>query len=126
MAYAQSSTSRNWRGYRYFEQLWSEIGNATAMKTTIQKMETPLIKKAVRMSGTWNGATVTLYGSNLANPDETVAGNWFILKDTAGNNIALTADGDVQCEEACRWIVPMHAGGGVTQDVDVLVTAWPS
>jgi hypothetical protein len=126
MAYAQSTTPRNWRGYRYFELLWEQIEEDTAPKTTLKKIECPLTKKTVRMEGTWAGATVTLYGSNKANPDETVAGDWFVLTDTAGASIAKTANGFSQCEDGCRWILPLSTAGGATQDIDVVVTAWPN
>lgn len=126
MAYAQSLTPKNWRGFRYFEAAWEQVEEDTALKTTLKKIECPLLKKTVHMTGTWAGATITLYGSTKANPDETVAGDWFELLDSAGAAIAFTANGFKQTETPCKWILPKHTGGGATQDVDVLVTAWPS
>ena len=65
--------------------------------------------------GTFGGATVVLQGSN----DGT---NWVTMKDTAGNDVSLTATGSAEVSSAMRYFRP-SASGGSSQDVDVFFVA---
>lgn len=65
--------------------------------------------KTVHMTATFGSAT--LRGSNLATPDDTVAGDWFNLTDPQGTAITLTAAGGKLVAENPLWISPITTGG---------------
>lgn len=93
----------------YRQVKWEGIANGD----TIPALQVPTTEGAigsVQMTGTF-GAAVTLAGSN----DGT---NFVTLKDTAGNDISLTAAGLVDFSTAALYIKPVEAG---VTDVDVTV-----
>lgn len=93
-----------------FTHAWAFTSNETG-----DKVEVPIGDRSVQMAGTWNGATVSLQGSN----DGT---NWATLTDGLGNSIALTADGLKQVCEITRYIRAKVTSGSVTS-VTVTVLA---
>jgi hypothetical protein len=72
------------------------------------------ILDSVQFSGTWNGATAVLLGSN-----DNVT--FFTLTDPQGNAISKTADGLEQIEENVRYIKPSTSGGGGSQSISCIV-----
>lgn len=64
------------------------------------------------------GASITLRGSNLENPDPTVAADWFIMHDENGDDLTFTAVGGHLVAESPLWISPLVTGGTA---VDVTV-----
>lgn len=70
-------------------------------------VELPVGDRSVQMAGTWNGATVSLQGSN----DNT---NWSTLTDGLGNSLALTADGIKNICEMTRYVRAKVTSGSVT------------
>jgi len=65
--------------------------------------------KTVHVTGTFG--SVTLRGSNLANPSDATAGDWFNLTDPQGNALTFTAAGGKLIAENPRWISPITTGG---------------
>lgn len=72
--------------------------------------------RSVQASGTWNGATLTLQGSN----DGTT---YFVLTDTAGTpgNLSFTADGLKQVRENTAFTKPVLSGGGGSTSLKVVL-----
>ena len=69
--------------------------------------------RSVQVSGTFDGATITLQGSN--------DGVTYVdLLDHLGNAISITADAIVQIGELTRFLKPVITGG-TTVDLDVTV-----
>ena len=73
-----------------------------------------LTDKSVQFSGTWNGATFTLQGSNDA-------ATYIVLTDPQGNGISKTVDAVEQITEATRYIKPTQSGGGASTAITVSV-----
>lgn len=69
----------------------------------------------VQVTGTFGSATVVLEGSW----DGT---NYVTLKDTAGNDVSLTAAGAAEFSTTAKLIRPA-ASGGTSQDVDITIIA---
>ncbi len=65
--------------------------------------------RTVQITGTFG--SVTLRGSNKANPDDATAGDWFNLTDPQGNAITLTTAGGELIAENPLWISPITTGG---------------
>ena len=65
--------------------------------------------RTVHITGTFG--SVTLRGSNKANPDDATAGDWFDLTDPQGNAITLSAAGGELIAENPLWISPITTGG---------------
>ncbi len=77
----------------------------------------------VQAFGTWGGATLTLRGSNKANPAPATAGDWFTLKNALGTAATMTADGGLSLSDLPLWVSPILSGGGGTEDIDVILVA---
>lgn len=83
------------------------VAYAFTSNETGDTVELPVGDRSVQMVGTWNGATVSVQGSN----DGT---NWAALTDGLGNSLALTADGIKQVCEITRYIRAKVTSGSVT------------
>ena len=71
--------------------------------------------RSIQISGTFNGATVVLQGSN----DGT---NYHTLTDPQGNAISFTsADRIEQIMELTRYVKPVSTGGGGSQSLTVTI-----
>lgn len=89
--------------------------------------------RSVQVTGTFNGATATLYWSNDTTKVKadraagTLFGSktaeWVISQDSLGNNIAKSAAGGDQVLEAGHWFLPVVTGGGGSTDLQVTITA---
>lgn len=65
--------------------------------------------KTVQFTGTFG--SVTLRGSNLANPLDATATDWFTLSDPQGVDLTFTAAGGATVAENPLWISPISSGG---------------
>lgn len=65
--------------------------------------------KTVQVTGTFG--SVTLRGSNKANPNDATAADWFTLSDPQGNDLTFTAAGGAIIAENPLWISPITTGG---------------
>ena len=90
---------------------WEEVKTADTMIPA--RIEGGAKLASVHFNGTFNGATITLAGSN----DET---NFATLEDTQGTAISRTTTGrfDIYCADI--WIKPTSTGG-TSDDVDVVL-----
>lgn len=71
----------------------------------------------VSVSGTFDGATVIIQGSN----DGT---NWFTLNDPQGNALSIAAAGKIEALlEAPRYVRPSGSGGGGSSSLLVIIFA---
>lgn len=72
--------------------------------------------RSVQMTGTvGTGGVVTMYGSNIADPNLANDDDWAALNDPNGNSLALNALKIEQILEITRWIRPkITAGDGAT------------
>lgn len=70
------------------------------------------VNVTITVDGVFGSATVTMKGSNDG-------ANWHTLKDSAGDDVALTAAGMVSLSDLPLYIKPTTAGGGGTQDLDI-------
>jgi hypothetical protein len=71
---------------------------------------------SIQVSGEFDGATVTIKGSN----DGSV---WFTLNDTRGVALTFAAAGLRQVLEVCKFLKPELAGGGASTDLNVTIVA---
>jgi hypothetical protein len=74
------------------------------------------VDKSVQFTGTFNGATAVMKGSNDGITFET-------LTDPQGNDISKTAVDLEQITEATRHIQPTFSGGGGSQSISVTIFA---
>ena len=65
--------------------------------------------KTVQVTGTFG--SVTIRGSNKANPNDATSGDWFTLSDPQGNDLTFTAAGGSLIAENPLWISPITTGG---------------
>ena len=87
---------------------WSiATGGDTGVRTPVEFANYP--DKTVHVTGTFG--SVTLRGSNLANPSDASAGDWFNLTDPQGGPITFTANGGKLIVENPRWISSITTGG---------------
>ena len=76
---------------------------------------TPFADRCVQMAGTFNGATITVEGSNDGS-------NWHALSDPQGNPLAFTTGKIEQVLEITRYMRPkMTSGSGANVTVSVLL-----
>ena len=95
--------------------LWETI---TSTNSDGQAVRVPShTDKTVQVTGTFNGATLTLQGSN----DGTT---WADLTDQAGSDLDFTAAGLAVIAENPIWIRPAQTNGSLT-DVDVFLVCAP-
>lgn len=73
----------------------------------------------VQVTGTPDGSTVTLRGSNKASPAVATAADWFTLTQPDGTDAAFTAAGGCQIVERPLWIAPIMSTPGASSDMDV-------
>lgn len=88
--------------------------------------------KTVHIYGTFDSATVTLYGSSdaLALVDRAAGtlfgsktASWIALADPQGNSIAKTAAAIETLMETPQFICPVVTGGGGSTSLKVVITA---
>jgi len=106
-----------WRSYQRGSVVavtWDQID---ATNTTGDNFEGPqYADKTVQITGTWDGATVLIQGSNDAT-------TYFTLTDPQGNAVSFTADGMETIMESPLYIRPFRSvAGGGTVDVNVVMT----
>lgn len=70
--------------------------------------------KSVQVSGAFDGATVTIEGTNNGT-------TWEILTDAQGNPLSFTSNGLAIVAEATWKIRPVVSGGGVSTAINVHV-----
>mgnify|MGYP001798680175 CR=1 FL=1 len=70
----------------------------------------------VQFSGTFDGATATLQGSN----DGT---NWITLRDTAQLDVSVTEADYAEISTAFLYIRPLTTGGGGSQSINCVLAA---
>lgn len=92
--------------------LWETMGDADT-GTVIAFNE--FLDRSVQVTGTFNGVTVTIQGSNDGV-------NFATLKDYEGNGLTFTAAGLRPIAEGVRYLRPITSGGSST-DVDVTLFA---
>lgn len=68
--------------------------------------------RSVQIAGTFDGATVTLQGSNDGS-------NWATLTDPQGNGIAVTAATIEAVTELTRYVRAITTGGGASSSLTV-------
>jgi hypothetical protein len=92
-----------------------------ALLTTTNNYGSPMAMpgsadRSVQMIGTLGGGgAVTIYGSNVADPDLTDEDDWAVLTDPQGNNLVLSTLKIEAITEVTRWIRPkITAGDGST------------
>lgn len=87
--------------------------------------------KTAQVLGTFNGGTLTLYGSNdPAVLTDRAAGTlfgsktaeWIIAQDTLGNNFAKAAAGGDVLLENYRFWCPVVTGGGGSTNLKLIIT----
>jgi hypothetical protein len=103
----------NFIQHSVYQTLWEAIG-ATDVGTPDQLSRYPL--HSVQIAGTFGGATVVLQGS-----DDGVL--WFTLKDVTGASVSATVDSRFDVQNVPMHTRPSSSGGGITTDVDVIVTS---
>ena len=75
--------------------------------------------KSVHVTGTFDGTSVTLEGSNVPTPSADA--DWFTLTDPQGDALTFAAAGGNIVIENTLWIRPHGSGGGGSTDVTVRV-----
>lgn len=91
---------------------WEALTNVETSGTAVQGYG--YADRSIQVVGTFNGATVTIQGSN----DGT---NWVSMTDVLGNAISMTTAGLKQIVEITRYIRPSVTSAGASTDVDVLM-----
>lgn len=79
--------------------------------------------KTIHIAGTFGGATVTVYGSNLDSDlslEPTVAGSWIVLKDVNNANVSATADAGFTAVNNYTYIT-CRSTGGTGSDIIVAI-----
>ena len=74
--------------------------------------------QSVQVTGTFNGATVSIQGCNADDPS---SGPWSTMHDTAGDLLQFTSAGIAAVAENVRYMRPFMTGGAGSTDLDVLV-----
>lgn len=91
---------------------WSiATGGDTGVRSPVEFANYP--DKTVHVTGTFG--SVTLRGSNLANPSDATSSDWFDLTDPQGNVLTFTAADGAVISENPRWISPITTGGSAYQ-----------
>jgi len=73
----------------------------------------------VQVTGTFNGATIALRGSNLTAPNDATAADWFQLTRADGTAASQTAAGGYHITERPLWISPISSGGGGSSSLTI-------
>ena len=103
---------RSSEGANIEKVFWETLTTADTATAVIPQGVTGVVG-SVQVTGTFGSGTCVLQGSN----DGT---NYVTLKDTAGNDISLTAAGMVDFSTAALYIRP-STSGGTADDLDVTV-----
>lgn len=90
--------------------VWENITLVADVCTPVEMSGSSI--RSVQMSGTWDGGTLLLEGSNDGV-------TYFTLTDPQGNSISKTADALEQVEEVTRYIRPRCTVAGASTDLDV-------
>lgn len=84
---------------------WALAGGDTGKRVSLAGFP----DRTVQVTATFGSAT--LRGSNLADPSDATAGDWFNLTDPQGNALTFTAAGGELIAENPLWISPITTGG---------------
>lgn len=93
---------------------WSPLTHAN---NAGDKRSVPGGSKTVQVTGTFDGATVLIQGSNDGTTFAT-------LKDPNGNAVSFTAAGLKSIQDDVLWIRPSHSGGTATESLTISVVAF--
>jgi hypothetical protein len=80
---------------------WTQVGDSDTCEPVSLA---DFADRSVQVEGTFGSATIALHGSN----DGT---NYRALKDSAGDDIAITAGDIVQINDLSLWVKPVTSGG---------------
>lgn len=109
MSVVNSTGGRIEKGSNCVAHAW-----AMAASDTYAPIEIPgYADKSVQLSGTFNGSTIVIEGTNQDGADPTIL-TYATLTDTQGNAVSFTAAGIKQITEICRWIRPRVTVGTPT------------
>ena len=99
--------------------LWTSLvaGSLVGARVNVAEAGVSLTFQAI--GANFDGATLTLRGSNKPDPDVTVAADWFSLKQMDGTAATLTAAGGLSVSDLPLWVSPIIASGGGAEDVTV-------
>lgn len=78
--------------------------------------------KTVHIAGTFDSATVVLYGSNLDSDlalEPNVAGSWVVIKDVNNANVSTTVNAGFTLVNNYTHITARSSGGGGSADIKV-------
>lgn len=76
--------------------------------------------RCVQLTGTLStGGAVTMYGSNIAAPNEANDNDWFAMNDAQGNSLALNSLRGEQIIECPLWVRPKITGGDGSTSLNV-------
>ncbi len=116
-AYAgiSSSTTAPLRGTRTIK--WTGLNQTGDTGAKINCVMYPY--KTVHVTGTFDGATVTIRGSNMID-DPT----WVTLNDNGGSALTFTSAAVKTIRENTYWISPILTGGGAATDLEVYLLMW--
>ena len=98
----------SWVARGLHQTLWPAMG---AADSGLAQSPGQLSDKTIQFSGTWNGATAILQGSN----DGSV---WFGLNQPDGTPISTTVDALFQVLENTKHVRPVTSGGGGSTSVN--------
>lgn len=93
--------------------VWASLTAADAVGNAENSIS-EFADKTVQFSGTFDGATAVMQGTNDG-------ATWVTLHDLQGNDISFTAPGIAVILENPAGIRPSTSGGGGSQDIDVAV-----
>ena len=108
----ESTTHPTIRGVQTFKWTGFGIGGNNIGKEILS--DPTFTSRSVQVEGTWDGATVTIQGSNMI--DSPV---FETLYDSGGNAISFTTGAIKQIRENTYWIRPVVTGLGVATNLDV-------
>ena len=97
---------------------WSALANGAV---GVPFLTADFADASVQVRGAFGaGGSVTLQGSNIAEPDLAVAStDWHTLTDPQGNNLTFTGARLEQIAEGVRWLRPRVTAGDGATDLEV-------
>jgi hypothetical protein len=95
---------------------WNSVTNAD---TTGPVELANFAERSVQAVGVFDGATVAIQGSLLADPDDPAG--YATLTDPQGNPLTLTNNRVEAVMEVVRWLKPVVTGGSVNTSLNVVL-----
>jgi hypothetical protein len=99
-----------WKGIYLVK--WEGITNSDASGAPFACPSYPI--KSVQVTGTWGGAQLTIYGSNIPETP-----TYYPLNNGSGNTLTFVSNGLRDIRENTYWVRPYVSGGDATTDLDV-------